>query len=756
MIGKSRLRKEDLRFVTGRGRYAADIEAGEALRVEFLRSPVAHGRIVELDADEARQVPGVIAILTGQEAEADGVGRIPTGVTVQNRDGSDMRPAPWPVLPTVKVHYVGQPVAVIVAETQAAAREALDLIMLDIDPLPVAMHGAAEPEIHADVPGNTSFDWQAGDFDAARAAVEAAPHMVEIEYRQNRMAGAPLEGRAGLAEIGPDGESVTLHLATQGANIAHAMIARAALGWPPERLRIVVPDVGGGFGPKFFTYPEQVALTWGAWRLKRSLRWVSERTESFVSESHARDQVVHARLGFDDDGRFLAIALETEADMGAFLSAFAAGNPTDGLAKILTGLYRIPAGGMRARGYFSNTVPVDAYRGAGKPPGVYCLERLADMAAARLGMDRAEIRRRNLLRPDELPHTTPLGKVLDGGSDYAEALDGTLGALDWPGADARKSESRARGRLRGVGLACNLHPIGGSSAETSKVTLSGDGGVVAWTGTQSTGQGHETVYAQILAERLQVPFEQISVRQGDTAELKRGGGTGGSSSTVISGTTLTRAADEAIRIARDRAAEKLEAAPQDLEYAEGVFTIAGTDRSIGIFDLAADEPIRAEHEFADEVAAYPYGVVGAEVEIDPDTGEVRLERLLTTDDAGRIVNPMLLEGQSQGALVQGAGQALMEHLVYDQDGQVLSGSLMDYAMPRALDVPHVAANYVEHLSPTNILGIRGIGELGANGAPAAIANAVFDALAPLGGEATDLGPPFSAHRVWQAIRKMTS
>lgn len=751
-IGQPVRRREDFRFITGQGRYTADIALPGTTHAVFLRSPVASGTIRSLDVEAARAVEGVVAILTASEAEQDGLGHLPTGAPVENRDGTAMKEARRPVLPAERVHHVGQPLAIIVAETLEAALEALDLIELEIEETDPALNGATLPVLHQGIPDNIAFDWEAGDHAAALAAVQAAPHQVAIEFRQTRMAGAPLEGRAALAEFVPDDPSVTLHLATQGAHASREFLGRAALNWPRERLRVVAPDVGGGFGPKFFMYPEQACVAWACWRLKRHVRWVSGRNESFVSEAHSRDQTVSASLGFGPDGRFSAIAMSSDADMGAFLSTFAPGIPTDGLAKILTSLYEIPTGGLRVRGIYSNTVPVDAYRGAGKPPGIYCIERLVDMAAAHLGMDRVEIRRRNLIGPDALPYRTALGKTLDAGGDYPAALEHSLDLLDWSGFAARRAASVAAGRLRGIGIACNLHPIGGSSAETSRVTVSPDGRVTAWTGTQSTGQGHETVYAQILSDRLQLPFDKVFVHQGDTGMLSRGGGTGGSSSTVISGNTLARAADEVIRIARDRAADHLEAAKDDLEYRHGAFTIAGTDRRVSLFDLTDESPIEAEQEFADDVSAFPYGVVGAEVEIDPETGQVRLERLLTTDDAGTIVNPMLLAGQSQGALVQGAGQALLEALVYDpESAQLLTGSFMDYAMPRASDMPAIETDFIETFSPTNLLGIRGVGEMGANGAPAAIANAVFDALGHAGIEASGLEPPFTPDKVWRAI-----
>lgn len=744
-IGEAVVRKEDLRFVTGHGRYTADIEVPGVLHARFVRAPIAFGRIGAIGTADALAVPGVAAILTGADATDDGLGHLPTGAPVTNRDGTPMKQSRRPVLPEVWIHHLGQPLALVLAESEAAAEEAADLVAVDFAETDPAMECARSPEIHEGIPENMAFDWAAGDFEAAEKAIEAAPHRVEMRFHQNRMVGGAIEGRAALAEFDAENERVVLTSATQGAHALHGMLTKFALGWPRERLRVRVPDVGGGFGPKGFVYPEQAAVAWACWRLQRPVRWISDRSESFLSEVHARDQFVTGRLGLDGEGRILAVTMDTDADMGAFCSGFAPGVPTDGMAKVLTGLYDVAAAGLRVRGFYTNTMPVDAYRGAGKPPAVYCLERLVDLAAAEIGMDRVEIRRRNLVKRDALPYTTATGKVLDGGGDYTAALERAADRIGW------EAPRPANGLLRGVGICCNLHPIGGSPAETSRVTVSADGRIEAWTGTQSTGQGHETVFAQILSDRFGLPIDRIDVRQGDTAHLRRGGGTGGSSSTVISGSTLTRTADEVIRLGRERAAEMLETSAADIDYADGRFTVTGTDRQVSLFDVAGDDGLAAEVDFADQVAAFPYGAVAAEVEIDPETGAIRLTRLVSCDDAGRIINPVLLEGQSQGALVQGAGQALLEHAAYDlETGQLIAGSFMDYAMPRAEDMPALETEFIETLSPTNILGVRGIGEMGANGAPVAIANAVFDALKDLG--VTDLEPPFTPHRIWRAIR----
>lgn len=751
-IGSRLARLEDGRFVRGEGRYTDDLADDTALVGLFVRAEVAHGRIRNVDLDAARAVPGVVAILSGQDAVDDGLGTLPTTVPITNRDGSAMAEAARPVLPLTHVHHVGQPLALIVAETMAAARDAADLADFDIDDLgAVTLAGTESPALHENAPDNMIFDWGTGDAAATAVAVQAAPHKVSVSLRSQRICGAPLEGRVVIAAHDAAGERIVLTSASQGVHLLHYQIARNAMGWPKERLRVVTHDVGGGFGPKFFAYPEQAAVVWAAWKLKRTVRWTSTRTESFVSETHARPQVTDVTLAFDDDGRFLALDVDAVADLGAFLSTFGPGNPTDSMAKVASSVYALPRIAIRSRGYYTSTVPVDAYRGAGKPPMVIALERLVDKAALALGLTRDEIRRRNLIQPQDMPWRTPLGFTYDGG-DYPTILENALQALDWDGFASRQADSTARGLLRGLGLACNMHPVGGVAAETSEVIVdAATGRIEAWTGTQSSGQGHQTVFAQVLADRLGLPIDLIDVRQGDTDRLKRGGGTGGSSSTTISGATLARTADEVIRIGRQRAADRLETAEEDIEFSAGAFHVTGTDRRVTLFDLAAEAPLSATQDFADSVASFPYGIVIAEVEVDPDTGHVRLDRLGSVDDAGRVINPALLAGQAQGALAQGVGAIMLENAVYDpESGQLLSGSFMDYCMPRANDLPPIDTRYLETHSPTNPLGVRGIGELGSNGAPAAINNAVHDVLRQRG-ITNDLNAPFLAEKMWRAL-----
>jgi len=751
-MGSRTIRLEDTRFVRGEGRYTDDLADATALHGLFVRSEIAHGLIRNVSLDDARAVPGVVAVLAGRDAADDGLGTLTTTVPITNRDGSMMVEAMRPILPLTHVHHVGQPLALVIAESMAAARDAADLVDFDIEDLgAVTVAGTESPTLHDAAPDNMVFDWGSGDAAATAEAIRTAPHRVNVVLRSQRICGAALEGRAVVAAYDGTGERVVLTSAGQGVHLLHHQITRNALHWPKERLRVVTHDVGGGFGPKFFAYPEQAAMVWAAWKLQRTVRWTSARTESFVSETHARPQVTDATLAFDDDGRFLALGVDALADMGAFLSTFGPGNPTDSMAKVASGMYALPRIAIRSRAWYTSTVPIDAYRGAGKPPMVIALERLVDKAAITLGLSPDEIRRRNLVQPEDMPWRTPLGLTYDGG-DYPAMLDNALQALDWDGFAGRQADSAARGLLRGLGLACNMHPVGGVTAETSEVTVDArTGRIEAWTGTQSSGQGHETVFAQILADRLGLPISLIDVRQGDTDRLQRGGGTGGSSSTTISGATLARTADEVIRIGRQRAADRLETAEEDIEFAAGSFQVTGTDRRVSLFDLAADAPLKASQDFADSVASFPHGIVIAEVEIDPDTGHVRLDRLGSVDDAGRVINPALLAGQAQGALAQGVGAIMLENAVYDPDsGQLLSGSFMDYCMPRADDLPSIDTRYLETHSPTNPLGVRGIGELGANGAPAAINNAVHHVLRQRGNFA-DLDAPFLAERVWRAL-----
>ncbi|MCW5730379.1 MAG: xanthine dehydrogenase family protein molybdopterin-binding subunit [Alphaproteobacteria bacterium] len=759
-IGARMRRLEDPRFLTGQGRYTDNIAARDALHVHFLRSPHAHARLRAVDTAAALAMPGVVAILTGRDVLADGLGHLPSIVEIKDRHGESHRePERLPISPEC-VRHVGEIVAMVVAERLDQARDAAEAIEVDYETLPavVAADDALRPgapQLHDGVPGNLMCDWARGDETAVADAFARAAHVCRLSQRFNRILGNYVEPRALFSEHDRASDVTTLVLASQGAHIPHRLLCDKVLKWPREKLHLVTPDVGGGFGPKFTLYPEAALLPWAARRLGRPLRWVCERVESFLSDNHARDLVAEIALALDEAGRFLAIKVEAAANFGAYVSMFAPSIPTNGMAKVLSGLYRIPAVSIAMRCAFTNTVPVDAFRGAGKPETLALLERLIDVAARETGRDPAELRRLNLVPPAAMPYRTALGYTYESG-DYPRLLDEALRQGDRAGFADRRAASARYGRLRGFGIACHLHGSGGVADERSLVVVRGDGGIDAYTGTQSQGQGHETAFAQVVAEAFGVDYGKVRVRQGDTAKIARGGGTGGSSSTIISSTTLKLASITAIDRGRQLAAEFLEAAPADIAYADGSFGIVGTDRRIGLFEVAAraeadGRRLDGEAEFADKVESWSSGVMTCEVEVDPETGHVRVERLATTIDIGTVINPMLVEGQVHGGIAAGLGQALLEDAAYDRaSGQILAASWMDYAMPRADDVPGIDVAMIATPSGNNALGIKGVGELPTNGAPAVVANALLDALAGHG--VRHLETPATPERVWRALR----
>jgi aerobic carbon-monoxide dehydrogenase large subunit len=758
-IGASPRRLEDERFLRGRGRFTDDIAPRDALQVVFLRSPYAHAHIRKLDAEAARRLPGVVAVLTGAEVAADGLGALPVAAEIRDAAGNRHIEPPRPAIPADRVRHVGEIVAMVVAQTLDQARDAAERIVVDYQPLPAVVAGDAAllpgaPQIHDEAPGNLSCDWSRGDPEAVAAAFAGAARVVRLGQRFNRIVASYLEPRALAAWH--DAAGTTLVMSGQGSHIPHALLCDAVLRWPRDSLRVITPDVGGGFGPKLALYPELALVPWAARRLGRPLHWTCERTEAFLADNHARDLAVEMTLALDGDGRFLALRAEGVANFGAWVSLFAPPVPTASMAKVISGLYRIPALAVRVRCAFTNTVPVDAFRGAGKPETLALLERLIDVAAQECGLDPVQIRRRNLISPAAFPYTSPLGYTYEGG-DYGRLLELALEAADRPGFEARQRASEARGLRRGFGIACHLHPTGGVADEQAQVIVQGDGTVEALTGTQSQGQGHETAFAQVVAAALGIELEQVQVVQGDTARIPRGGGTGGSSSAIISANTLERAAGRMIDKARDAAADLLEAAPSDLVFGEGVFAVAGTDRRIGLFEIAASLEaaggrLEGEAAFADAIESWPTGIMTCEVELDPDTGTVRVDRLSSVSDLGTVINPMLVEGQVHGGIVAGLGQALLEDARYDgESGQLLAASWMDYALPRADDVPAMAVRTVSLPSPGNRMGIKGVGELPTNGAPAVVANAVLDALRPF--DVRHLPSPMTPERIWRAIRE---
>ncbi len=750
-IGQSLPRLEDRRFLTGQGCFTDDLPFPDALHACVVRSPHAHARIERIDTAAARAMPGVVTVLTGVDVLADGLGLLKGIVPLPGAIEPPRRP-----LAIDRARHVGDPVALVVADTQAHARDATERIDVTWTPLSAVVDAAAAlaadaPVLWDDVPGNRCVVWRQGDAAAVDTAFAGAAHVVSLTVRNNRLVGNAIEPRVAIGGWDAANGRAVLHTTSQGVHLIRQLLCDHVFGWPHDRLRVLTPDVGGGFGPKFFLYPEQALVVWAARRLQRTVRWTSDRSEAFLSDTHARDQTATAELALDADGRFLAIRAEVVANLGAYVSTFGLGVPTDGMAKVLTGCYRIPAAQLTVTCAFTNTVPVDAYRGAGKPEALFLLERLIDVAARTTGHDPIELRRRNLIPASAMPYRTALGKLYDSG-DFPAALEQALALADRDGFAARRAQAATIGRLRGFGVACYLHGTGGIADETSEIEVGGDAnaGITVRVGTQSSGQGHATVFAQIVAQRLGLPVDSIHVVQGDTHAIARGGGTGGSSSTIISGNTVARASDDLIEQGRERAADRLEAATADIEYARGRFHVVGTDRGVSLFEIATAGPLVGSAAFRDNMLSFPAGAQAAEVEIDPQTGSVTLVALASSVDVGPPVNPMLVAGQMHGGLAQGIGQALMEHAVHDPaTGQLVAGSLMDYALPRAADLPAFRHGTVETASPNNTLGFKGVGELGPIGAPPAVVNAIVDALADAG--VTHLEMPVTAETVWRAL-----
>lgn len=754
-LGQPIVRREDQRFLTGRGRYADDTAPRDALAVLFVRSPHAHARLGGIDKAGALAAPGIVAIYTAQDLVADKVGHLPTVSEIKDEAGNRHREPLHLPMPPDKVRHVGDIVAMVIAGTLDQARDAAELLEIEYEALPAVVtvaqalaDGAAL--VHDDVPHNLMCRWAKGDKAATDAAFLRAAHVSSLSIRSPRQIVHYMETRAAWSSYDSSDDVVTMTFASQGVQIPHRLMCERVLNIPKDKLRLITEDVGGGFGPKYPIYAEPTLIAWATRKLGHGLRWVCERGELALSDSHARDLVAYAELALDQSGAFIGLRVKAEANYGAYLSMFAPTIPTTGLAKVISGLYRIPAIRVDFDCAFTNTVPVDAIRGAGKPEALFLLERLIDIAARETGRTAAELRRRNLLRPDEMPYAAASGYTYDA-ADCVRLFEAALKAADEPGFAARRAASEARGRRRGLGFGCHLHGTGGIADEHVVVQVGADR-LVAAVGTQSQGQGHETVFAQILAASLGVPVERIDIRQGDTRTIPRGGGTGGSSSTIISGTTIRRAADVVIERGRDLAAERLETAPADIAYRNGAFEVVGTDRRIGLFELAASKPFSGDALFGDKIESFPTGVMVCEVEVDPETGEVRIDRLTEVADCGVVVNPRLLAGQIHGGIAHGLGNALSEQAIYDEEtGQLLTGTLMDYALPRADDVPDFTVETIVTPSPNNLLGFKGVGELPTNGAPAALANAVLDALAPLGVRHLDM--PLTAPKVWQAIHR---
>ncbi len=767
-IGQPVRRVEDRRFITGRGNYVDDIHLPRQAHAFMLRSPHAHARISAIDATAARSAPGVLAVLTGEDLARDGIDSIPCVSAVTNRDGSPAALPPRPALARDRVRHVGDTVAIVVAETAAAARDAAELISIDYEPLPAAVDAVlaletGQPQLWDDAPGNLCFDWEVGDHAAVERAMPGARHRIVLELINNRVVVNSMEPRGAIAEYDPGEDTYTLWSSTQGSHFVRNLLAANVFEVPENRIRVITRDVGGGFGMKLFLYPEHVLVLWAAKKIGRPVKWISDRADAFMTDTQGRDNVTRLELALDDELRFLALEVGLVANMGAYLSNFAPEIPTISGAVMYSGVYAIPAIHVGVKGVFTNTVPVDAYRGAGRPEAAYAVERLVDYTARRLGVPPQELRRRNFIKPETMPYRTPLGLNYDSG-EFARNMDQALAQVDLAGFPARRAEARARGRYRGLGHAVYIEQSGFPPDEFAELRFDPSGTLTILMGTQSSGQGHQTAYTQLAAERLGVAPEKVRVLQGDTAAISFGRGTGGSRSLPVGGAALVHAADKLIAKGRRIAAHLFEAAEADVEFADGVFTVTGTDRRIGIEEVAraafdpARQPPGVEPGFAESghftppQPTFPNGCHVCEVEIDPGTGHVDIVRYLVVDDFGTVVNPLLLAGQVQGGVAQGVGQAMLERTVFDPEtGQLLTGSLTDYCLARADDLPAIEFAYNVVPCRTNPLGIKGAGEAGAIGAPPALVNAVVDALAELGIEHLDM--PLTPERLWHAIHE---
>ena len=772
-IGQPLKRREDQRFLTGAGQYTDDVVMHGQTYGVFLRSPYAHARIKSINLDAARKAPGVVQIFTGADLAEAKVGGLPCGWLIHSKDGTPMKEPGHPVLAQGKVRHVGDPVALVVAETQLQAKDACELIEVDYEELPAVIDitkaDGHAGSVHDDVANNVCYDWGHGNASAVEAAFATAAHVSTLDIVNNRLIPNAMEPRAANASYTRHDESYTLYVANQNPHVERLLMCAFVLGLPESKVRVIAPDVGGGFGSKIFLYAEETALVWASKLVGRPIKWTAERSESFLTDAHGRDHVTKVELAMDAKGIFLALRVKTIANMGAYLSTFASSVPTILYATLLAGQYKTPAIYAEVKAVFTNTAPVDAYRGAGRPEATYVVERIVEQAARDLKMDPALIRRQNFIT--EFPYATPVGLTYDTGN-YAAHLDKAMAMADVAGYPARKAASAAKGKKRGLGYSCYIEACGlapsniagalGARAglfEAGEVRVHPTGTVTVFTGSHSHGQGHETTFAQVVAAKLGIPVENVEIVHGDTGRVPFGMGTYGSRSLSVGGTAIVKAVDKIIAKGKKIAAHLLEAADTDIEFENGVFKVAGTDKSVpfGSVSLTAYvphnypldklEPGLNENAFYDPTNfTYPAGSYICEVEVDPETGKVTIEQFVAVDDFGNIVNPMIVEGQVQGGLAQGLGQAMMEGCAYDtESGQLLTGSYMDYAMPRASDLPNFNISNVVTPCTHNPLGVKGCGEAGAIGSPPAYINALTDALG-----VKDIAMPATVERVWRA------
>jgi len=776
LIGARVARKEDYRFLTGGGQYTDDVTLPRQTYAAFVRSPHAHAKIKSVNAAKAKAAPGVLAVYTGEDIAAAKLGGLPCGWLITDVNGQPMKEPPYPVLAQGKARHVGERVAVVIAETQDQARDAAELVQVDYEVLPAVADGRlarakGAPQLHDIAPDNTCYVWALGDKAAVDAAFAKAAHVTKLDFVNNRLIPNAIEPRAANGSYSRADDSYTLYVASQNPHVERLLMTAFVMGLPEHKVRVVAPDVGGGFGSKIYLYGEDVVVTWASKQLGRPVKWTADRSESYVSDAHGRDHHTIAELALDKDGKFLAMRVKTTANVGAYLSTFASCIPTILYATLLAGQYTTPVIHCEVTAVFTNTAPVDAYRGAGRPEATYVVERLVETAAREMKIDPAEIRRKNFIR--SFPYQTPVALLYDTGN-YDATMDAAQKLADVAGYPARKKASEAKGRLRGMGYAayieaCGIAPsaVAGSLGaraglyEAGEIRVHPTGTVTVFTGSHSHGQGHETTFAQVVADRLGLPVENVDIVHGDTSKILFGMGTYGSRSIAVGGTAIMKALDKIIAKGKKIAAHLLEASEADIEYANGEFKVAGTDKKkmFGEVAFAAYVPHNYPHDKLEpglnENAFYdpsnftfPAGTYVCEVEVDPETGVVKIDRWSAVDDFGKIINPMIVEGQVHGGLVQGIGQALTEGAKYDSTGQLVTGSFMDYAIPRADDVPSFQVDTRETPCTHNPLGVKGCGEAGAIGAPAALINAITDALG-----VKDIPMPATPQTVWRTLQQ---
>ncbi|MCR4268057.1 xanthine dehydrogenase family protein molybdopterin-binding subunit [Nitratireductor sp. ZSWI3] len=773
-IGARVLRKEDKRFITGQGRYTDDIRNERQTYAAFVRSPHAHAKVTSIDRSAAEAMDGVIAVLDGKQLTGDGIGNLICGWAVTSKDGSGMNMGAWSALATEQVRYVGDAVAMVVADTQATARAAAEAVAVEYEELPSVVHAvdalkSGAPQIHDNAPGNLIFDWSLGDEPATDKALAGAAHVTELKIVNNRLSPNPMEPRSAIATYDEAEDHYTLYTTSQNPHVARLVLSAFYQVAPEHKLRVIAPDVGGGFGSKIYIYPEEIACLWASMKTRRSVKWTASRSEAFLTDAHGRDHVSTARMGFDADNRIVGLKVDTVANLGAYMSLFSSAVPTYLYATLLSGQYEIANIHCNVRAVYTNTAPVDAYRGAGRPEACFLVERIMETAARELGVDPAELRRKNFIT--SFPHQTPVIMAYDAG-DFAGNLDQALEAADYKGFPARKAEAARRGKLRGIGLAsyieaCGIAPsaaVGSLGAgvglwESAEVRVNPVGTIEVLTGSHSHGQGHETTFAQVVADRFGLPIENIQIVHGDTDKVQFGMGTYGSRSGPVGLSAIVKALDKVEAKVKKIAAHVLEVSEDDLVIEDGQVKVAGTDRAMAWHEVglaaytahnlpAGLEPGLKEGSFYDPTNfTFPAGTYVCEVEVDPDTGETEIVQFVASDDFGTIINPMIVEGQVHGGIAQGVGQAMLENVVYDEDGQLLSASYMDYAMPRADDLPSFAIHHHSTKSPSNPLGMKGCGEAGAIGSPPAIINAITDAIGN-----NDLQMPATPPRVWAALQ----